>query len=352
MFGLPSYAVDTDVSVAFGLSIGPPVGAMLPVLKSTQKALTNISVTLESRGLGSYSLDFDAWDGKLNDTSLLTHTQLAVGNRATLTLGTGTHSAALISGPITDLAASFSASGISLSVSGYDVRHVLRQGLFLRVFSEQNELEIAEAICKARGISVSVEKGTTLAPPPLKVMRQAGQESDFEFINSLLDRVGFVLDVEGEKAIIRPPAVKPLNPFLINSYTPTTLTNFSATDSILEQIDGVIVIGRDPETGKKIEGTAGTVKSLLAPVSVITLHRDVDTQAAADRIAQSELDRRLTKKLTASAALRGDATLIPGAWVDIADVGPFSGSYRINRAVHAWSPNAGYTTTLTLEQEA
>lgn len=349
MFGLPTYAVDTEVDVAFGLSVGPPVGAMLPLSSAVRKTLTSVSVTLESGGLGAFSLEFEAWDTARQELTLLGKSQLAVDNHVEIALG-HTSSATLIHGPITDLTAGFSSGGLSLSISGYDVRHVLRQGIYLRVFPEQSELEIAAAICKARGLSVEIEKGTD--PPPLKVMRQAGWQSDYELIGELLDRVGYLLDVDGKTVVIREPSLKPTNPFAIPTYSPIALTRFSGTDSSAEQIDGVIVLGYDPESGKKIEGTAGTVKSLTSPPRVITLHRDVDTQAGADRIAQSELDRRKKKKLTASADLRGDATLVPGGWVEITDVGPFSGDWRITRAVHTWNPGAGYTTALSLEQEA
>lgn len=349
MFGLPTYAVDTEVDVAFGLSVGPPVGAMLPLSTAAQKTLSSVSVTLESGGLGAFSLEFEAWDAFLQELTLLGQSQLAVDNHVEIALGHQS-SATLMHGPITDLSASFSSGGLSLSISGYDVRHVLRQGLYLRVFPEQNELEVAAAICEARGLSVKVEKGQN--PPPLKVLRQAGRQSDYETITELLDRVGYVLDVEGQTVVIREPVPKPTNPFAIPTYSPITLHRFSGTDSTAEQIDGVIVLGYDPETGKKVEGTAGTVKSVISPPRVIVLHRDVDTQAAANRIAESELDRRKKKKMTASADLRGDATLVPGGWIEVTDVGPFSGDWRITRAVHSWNPSGGYTTSLSLEQEA
>lgn len=349
MFGLPTYAVDTDVQVNLSVSVGPPVGAMRPLASSKLKLLNSASVTLESGGLGSFSLEFEAWDSKTNDTGLLTESELVVDNRVTLSMGTGTTSVALISGPITSLGASFSQGGIALSISGYDVRHILRQGMFLRTFSQKSEIEIAEEICKEREVPVSVAMGTAKAPPARDGVRQSGRQSDFEFIADQLDRVGFVLDAEADTAVIRPPTAKPTNPFSIKDYTPKTLSSFSATDSTVEQVDGVRVLGYDPRGSAKIEGTAGTVTG--KGVSVITLHRDVATVEAAKRIAQSELDRRLVKKLTASANLRGDATLIPGAWISVADVGPFSGEWRIATAVHSWNPGAGYTTALTLEQE-
>lgn len=351
MFGLPSYAVDTDVQVNLSVRTGPPIGVLAPLSRRMLRALASASITLESGSLGAFSLEFEAWDSKFNDTSLLSASQLSVDNYVTISMGSGTSSVALITGPITGTSASFSQRGIALSVTGYDVRHVLRQGMFLRNFAEMSELEIAEAICKERGVSVRVDKDTAPAPPALKFMRQAARQSDYEFITDLLDRVRFVLDVEGHGAVIRPPTNKPTNPLAIKDYTPATLTSFSGSDSTVEQVDGVIVIGRDPVTRAKIEGAAGTVKATVSPVSVITLYRDVDSKASADRIARSELDRRITKKLTASANLRGDATLVPGGWIRVWSVGPFSGQWRITRAVHAWDPSAGYTTALSLEQE-
>lgn len=342
MFGTPTFAVDTDVDISFGLKVGS-AGALSAVSSADLKTLTSVSATLEADGLGAFSLDFEAWDGASGEEVLVASGTFDPEKFVDLSLG-HTSSASLIYGVITDVSVSFGQGGISLSVSGYDVRHVLRLGRFVRVFDGKNVLEICEAICKERGLAVKVEKGAQTFEPVFEY--QDAEESDYEYINRKLDEIGYELAVDSSTVVIREPTDPPFG--LLTSYDLKAMRAFSGTDSVLEQVDGVRVIGTTLDRVRVI-GDAGATKSQGS--SVVTLHRNVVSKAHAQQIAESELASRQNKKISASATVRGDATLIPGHWIQISDVPKFAGKYRIGKAVHSWNAAAGYTTALTLEQE-
>lgn len=342
MFGLPTFAVDTDVDIAFGLKVGS-AGSLSSVASATLKTLTSASATLEADGLGAFSLDFEAWDGASGEEVLVASGTFDPHNFIALSMG-HTTSQSLMYGMITDVGVSFGQGGISLSVTGYDVRHMLRQGRYVRVFDGKTALEICEEICKQRGLTVEVEKGSGALEPVFEF--QDAEESDYEYIKRLLGEIGYVLDVVDDAVVIREPTTAPFG--LLPTFDPKTMKAFSGTDSVLEQVDGVRVIGTTPERVRVI-GDAGATKKDKA--CVVTLHRNVASKKEAQEIADNELESRQLKKLTASATVRGDATLVPGGWVSITDVPKFTGKYRISKAVHTWSAGAGYTTALTLEQE-
>jgi len=168
---------------------------------------------------------------------------------------------------------------------------------------------------------------------------------------ALLKDLGYRMDVELDTVHIRQPTAKPFNPFEVTSFKPTTMLSFSANASTVEQIDGVIVIAFDRETQTQVIGTAGTTTSLLGTPTVVTMTASVDTASQADEIATNELASRQRQQIGANLRCVGDINLVPGGWVDVADVGPYSGAYRITQAVHAWNAGAGYTTDLTLEMD-
>ncbi|MEZ4434194.1 MAG: contractile injection system protein, VgrG/Pvc8 family [bacterium] len=341
MLGSSSYAVDTDVDIVFTLEVGT-TGSLAALSSAELKGLTSVSVTQESDGLSSFAIDFEIWDGKAGTPTVIADGTFDVDKMVDISMGRSS-SNALMGGVVTDISVSYQQGGVSLSVTGYDVRNRLRKGRYVRVFDSKTALEIAQSICKDRGLATKVEQGSETLEPVFEY--QDAEESDYEYIQRLLGEVGYVIDVEGSTVVFRQPTPPP---FVFETYTPITMQSFSASASTLEQVDGVRVISKLPDR-KRVVGTAGEPEG----DDVITLIRSTVSQAEAKTIADNELKSRLAKKVTASATVRGDAKLIPGGWVQIKDVPKFAAAqYRIKRAVHTWSAGAGYTTALTLEQEA
>lgn len=339
-------AASVNVALDWGLAVGP----MAPFVPPVTADLQSLSVTLDSEAVGSLSLEFDAWDTKAQDFTYLTDPRLAVGNRLQVTIGNDAAVETLFFGTVTDHNATVSQSGVSLSITAYDMRHTLRQGRFRRTFKSQSPLDIAQAIIKDRGLSSKVTKALGAPPAAIPARRQT-TGSDYEFIIALLDDIGYRMDVEGDTIHIRKPPTKPLNPFEIAYFKPTTMMSFSASQSAAALIDGVIVLAFDRETQTQVVGKAGTTTSLLGTPTVVVMNAAVDTAAQADEIAKNELARRQRNRFSASLKCIGDAALAPGGWVDVAEVGPYSGAYRITRATHTWNPSGGYTTDLALEQD-
>lgn len=346
--------VDRAVGFTVGLKWGSAIGPVsMPFFPSVLPKLNDLSVTLDSGGVGSYSLSFESWNTTNQELDTATNAGLALDNRLTITLGNLDGSADMITGPITHSSLSFSQGGASYSVTGYDLRHVLRKGRYVRTFAGQNELDIAKSVIEQRGLKVSVDMGMAAAgPPAIEVLDQDCTLSDYEFVKKMLDRVGFELAVEGETLIIREPVEKPLNPFDLAFLHPTNLLSFSGSTNTAEAVDGVIVLSKDPTTKAKVEAAVGSTVAVpgLAPPTVLTMRRPKCTAAAAKTIATEEMERRAAK-VTATCSTLGDPTLVPGRWVTINDIGPYDGSYRITSATHKWSASSGYTTDLTIELE-
>lgn len=350
MFGTSTHA-DLVASVNVALDWGLALGPMLPFVPSITPDVNSISVTMDTTSIGSMSLEFQAWDTKAQDFAYLDDTRLAVNNRIQLTIGNNTASDTLFYGTIVSHDVSISQSGVSLSITAYDVRHSLRRGRFRRTFVAKTPLEIAETVIKDRGLKCKVTKGI---PAPTAIpARRSSSGSDYEFITALLSDYGYKLDVLGDTIQIRPPSTKPTNPFALVPFSPPTMMSFSASNNVTEQIDGVIVLGFNRDTQEQVIGTAGsTKKTLLTTPAVITRTAAVDTAADASKVAQNILDARSRTNLSASLKCVGDASLVPGVWVKVSEVGPYSGEYRVVRATHSWNPSGGYTTDLSLEQEA
>lgn len=343
-------AADLAVSVTVDLSWGGKIGPLLPFFPSISAELRSLSMTLDSKGVGSFSVELDAWDTEGQDFTLLSDSRLAVGNRLQIGIGNSNGNDTLMLGLITGHNGSISKAGASLSVSGSDMRHVLRQGRYLRSFTGQNALEIAEAIIKDRGLSVKTTKALGAPPPVIPTKRQV-TGSDYELVTELLGKVGYRLDIEGASLHIRPPSSKPLNPFALTSLAATSVRSFSASQNVSELIDGVIVIGFDRETQTQVIGTAGTTKSLIGTPTVIMKLDRAETVSEAKSIAAEILAQRQRTQVSAQVSCPGDVALIPESWVDLSGFGVYDGAYRITQATHRWSPSEGYTTDLSLEQD-
>lgn len=350
MFGSSTHA-DLVASVNVALDWGLALGPMMPFVPSVTPDVNSISVTMDAESIGSLSLEFTAWDTKAQDFAYLDDTRLAVNNRIQLTIGNSTASDTLFYGTIVSHDASISQSGVSLSITAYDVRHTLRRGRFRRTFVAKTPLEIAETVVKDRGLKCKVTKGM---PAPTAIpARRSSSGSDYEFVTGLLSDYGYRMDVEGDTIQIRQPSSKPTTPLGYVTFAPPTMMSFSARNDVTEQIDGVIVLGFNRDTQEQVIGTAGkTKKTILTTPSVITRQAAVDTAADASKIAQNILDGRNRNNISASLKCVGDATLVPGTWIKVSEVGPYSGEYRVVRATHSWNPSGGYTTDVSLEQEA
>ncbi len=349
MFGATN-AADLAASVSVGLSWGASIGPMMPFFPPIEGEMGSVSLTLDSTSVGSFSLELDAWDTAGQDYALLGDSRLALGNRLQVDMGNANGSATLMNGVITGSSASISKAGASLSLSGHDARHVLRQGRYLRSFTGQTPLEIAEAIIKDRGLKVKTTKKLGAPPAAIPTKRQT-TGSDYELIMDLLGKIGYRLDIEGEQLHIRPPSDKPLNPFALVPLSATSVRSFSASHSVVELVDGVIIIGFDRENQTQVIGKAGTTESLIGTPTVITKLDRAETVSEANGIAAQMLAERQRTNITASVSCPGDVALIPEAWVDLSGFGVFDGAYRITQAVHRWGPSEGYTTDLSLEQD-
>lgn len=350
MFGATN-AADLAVSVTVDLSWGSAFGPMLPFFPPIAGDMSSLSVTLDSTSVGSFSIELDGWDTKSQDYSLLGDGRLATGNRLQIDMGNDNGSATLVSGLITGSSCSVSKAGVNLSVTGFDRRHILRQGRYLRSFTGQTALEIAETIIKNRGLSVKTTKAMGAAPPAIATKRQVSG-SDYEMITDLLGKVGYRLDVEGDKLHIRPPSTKPTNPFALVPLSATSVRSFSANESVVELIDGAMVIGFDRETQTQVVGKAGTVEASFLGTPTVFMKLDrAETVAEANAMAEQILAERQRTNVSANVSCPGNVALLPEEWVDLSGFGTYDGAYRITQAVHRWNPSEGYTTDLTLEQD-
>src|SRR5947209_4872686 len=115
--------------------------------------------------------------------------EIRLGAREALTTAT------LFKGQIVSLELNFGSGGVELLVRGFDRSHALIRSRKVRTFQNQTASDIVEKIAKEAGFSVSTDP----SGDPHEFMQQ-DNETDWDFIWRLAERVGFEFVVEDTTA--------------------------------------------------------------------------------------------------------------------------------------------------------
>ena len=258
----------------------------------------------------------------------------------------------LFKGDIVTLEPDFGASGVELLVRAFDVAHKLFRARRVRTFSNQTVSDIVSKVCGEASIPVTCDA----SGEPLEYMQQVN-ETDWDFISRLGDRIGFEFVLLQGQAAFR----KPTGAGTVELRYPDQLFSFRPRVTAIQQVDRVSVRAFDPKTKDVLEASAESPE-LLAGVGltrdearetfqgdeVLVATEPVASQGQAAQVAQALLDRLGNGYVTAEGTTPGNPAVRAGTVVAIKGVGTtFEGTYRVHTATHTLRGGGVYETHFT-----
>jgi phage protein D len=276
----------------------------------------------------------------------------------------------MVRGQITALRPSFPAGGAStLAVSGLNVLHKLRTSQVSYTYVDQTDEQIAKTIGQRLGIDVVADSSSK----QYKYLIQDNQY-DIIFLMERARRIGYDLfvDEQGKEGKPQPPKLHFGSSVHVNrpTYKLTygrTLIDFKPDLTTANQVSEVRVRAWDSVHKKAIEGKADRSQLSIKTVGasggqaaieqsfkhrkdvIVTEH--VESQAEADQLALSTLQKNATQMLKASGSTVGLPDLRAGSALSIDGLGTrFSGRYFVTASTHTIG-DGGYTTQFECRRE-
>ncbi|EFM11325.1 conserved hypothetical protein [Paenibacillus curdlanolyticus YK9] len=324
--------------------------------------IAGISVehSLEEAGYFSFTID-DAFDHVRQDLRSV-ESLFSFGRKIEIKFGYADAMKVMLIGHVTAISVDFGESGTpQMTVSGYDTTYAMMKGNEARSWDNIKHSDIASAIASDYGLQADCEATPVTHP---KLTKQEGQ-SDYQFLKSLAEQNYYDLYIAGDKLMFKTPAIK-AEPILTLEWR-KSLLSFRPDVNLTGQVSEVEVRGWDPKEKKEIIGTARSgdeqladdgkgrksgsayMKQLHRGKVVETVRRPVFSQAEADRIARSMLNKRAEQFVTGRAEAIGIPDLLPGSRIALQGLGRmFSTVYYIEETGHSMDAS-GYRTTIKVK---
>ncbi|MDQ4048377.1 MAG: VgrG-related protein [Actinomycetota bacterium] len=255
----------------------------------------------------------------------------------------------LFRGEIVTLEPQFAAGGVELLVRAFDRSHRLHRSRRTRTFQNQTISDIVAKVVTEAGFEARCEASGS----PLEFMQQ-NNETDWDYVWRLAQRIGFEFVIEdGTAHFRRPAAVDP-----VQLEWPKTVRSFRPRLTSVQQVDAVSVRAFDPKTKTVIESQASSprqiaqigvkrdeIKNKFAGATVHVATEPATTSAEADAIAQALLDRLANAYIAADGVTEGNPRIKAGVTVRVTGVGTrFSGTYRVQTSTHVLRGGSTYET--------
>jgi phage protein D len=323
--------------------------------------------------IDSFDMTINNWDAEKRAFKYSDGDRFDPGKKFDLWMGYYGHDRLrlMVHGEITALRPSFPAGGGStLTVSGLNVLHKLRNEKASRAYVKMTDAAIAEQIGKNIGIDV-------VADPSSNEWAYLFQDNkdDIIFLMERARLIGYdvFVDEQGKDGQSQPPVLhfgSSLGIGRVNYHLEygRTLIDFKPDLSTAKQVSHVAVHGWDPVNKKKIEGKADRSQLSVDTVGAsggqaaieqsfkerkeIIATKHVESQAEADHVALHTLEQNAKQMLKASGSTIGLPDLRAGSAVYVEGVGTrFSGRYFVTASTHAIG-DSGYTTQFECRREA
>lgn len=266
----------------------------------------------------------------------------------------------VFSGKVTSLEPDFGAKLVLLEVGGYDKMHMLTFGKKRRSFQQMMDSDIVSAVASASSLPVITEPTTTVYPQVTQ-----NNVTDYEFVKSRAERIGFEIGVDEAGFYFRRPREN-LAPFVMLTFG-RDLISFRANMRALTEGSQVEYRGWDYRTKRPIMSIAtkgmenvqpGQPEGLAAPeftgfdhsskyapatpTAVIT--DSLVDEAEAGELARARYNYFLQQFVTGEGSTEGNPQIRVGSTIKLRGMGPrFSGTYYITSVQHSW--DAGVYTT-------
>ncbi|QEC48464.1 VgrG-related protein [Baekduia soli] len=272
---------------------------------------------------------------------------------STLEVGLGARQAlapvTLFKGRIVTLEPEFGTGGCSVVVRAYDRSHELHRSRVTRTFQNQTSSDIVAKIAADAGLQARCEA----SGEPHDFMQQ-DNETDWDFIWRLAERIGFEFVVADEVAHFRRPAADAE----VELEWPVSLRSFRPRLTAVQQVQEVTLLAFDPKTDQAISSTAttpnqiarigidrGSVAGAFDGGAVHIATEPVKNGAEADALAQALLDKLANGYIAADGIAPGNPRIRAGAAVAVKGVGTkFGGTYRVATSTHVLRGGGAYET--------
>jgi phage protein D len=255
----------------------------------------------------------------------------------------------LFKGDIVTLEPHFSGTSVELLVRAFDHSHVLMRSRRVRTFQNQTSSDIVNKVVGEAGLAAE----SAPSGEPHEFMQQ-DNETDWDFIWRLAERVGFEFVFEQGVAKFR----KPGRGEPVELEWPTVLHSFSPRVTAVQQVGEVSLLAQDPGTNQAIDVTVsspeqiaqigvdrGRIAEAFDGDRVHIATEPVKSEAEGRALAQALLDKLANGYIAAEGACDGNPVLRAGTVVRVSGVGQtFSGTYRVAAATHILSGGGTYET--------
>jgi phage protein D len=281
----------------------------------------------------------------------------AIGSQIEIKLGAREEliTTTLFKGDVVSLDLDFGPGSVELLVRGLDRSHMLQRSRRIRTFQNQTSSDIAEKILQEAGFDVETDP----SGDPHEFVQQ-DNESDWDFMWRLAERIGFELVVEDGTAHFRRQTI---DGSPVELTWPTTLREFKPRVTAIQQVEQITLAAHDPKTKQAIDANASTPKPLARigidrgtvskAFDAANLHiatEPVQSQAEAQAVVQALLDKLASAYVATEGVCDGDPRIRAGATASIAGVGQkFAGLYRVAAATHVLRGGGTYETRFATE---
>ena len=268
----------------------------------------------------------------------------------------GTSLSSIFKGVIVSLEPEFD-KGTTLGFRAYDGSHTLNQTKRADTYQNMTAGDIARKVGQRAG----VDEGTIDSAGPAYDFIQQNNETDWEFLWKLAQRIDFEVLVIDHKLYFR-KAGPPAGTQDITVKWPDQLINFRPRVTGVQQVDQVTVRARDISRNQPFEAT----ESVPQPVSTIGIKRSdasaavkggtlvvadrpVTSQQEAEDLAKAYANHLAAGYLEAEGVAKGNPLIKAGSKIKIDGVGTsFGGTYVVSSCTHLYQGTHGYKTIFSI----
>ena len=310
-----------------------------------------LSVTIES----SLHLP-DAAVLVINDPSLkwVDHAKMMPGKSLEIKANGGSGEETIFKGEIVELEPHYDATGLKLTVRGFDKLHRLTRGRYVKSFVDMTDADIMQKVIQSVGLKSQISATRVIH----KHVLQANQ-TNLEFLQERAGALGFFLYAEGETIHCEPPPNAGEN---IELQWHQNMSEFRPRISTVGMVSEVNVRGWDTQrkvvlTAQETQGkgapsigvqqTGGALAQEAHGVTAKYLVNEplVRNSNAATELAKAVANRLIGHFVEAEGTCGGNPKILAGQKVKIARVGTrFSGDYFVTAATHTYQQKLGYVT--------
>jgi phage protein D len=255
----------------------------------------------------------------------------------------------LFKGQVVTVEPEFGAGGCSVLIRAYDRSHLLHRSRVVRTFQNQTSSDIVTKIAQENGLSAQCEP----SGEPHEFLQQ-DNETDWDFIWRMAERVGFEFVVEDETAHFR----KPTTDAPVELEWPTTLRSFRPRVTAVQQVQKVTLLAQDPKTKQAISSQADTPNQVAqigldragvaGAFDAATVHvatEPVASSGEGDALTQALLDKLANGYIAAEGVAAGNPRIKAGVQIKVRGVGEkFGGTYRVATSTHLLRGGGAYET--------